>query len=230
MQRKDWWNVLKRRKNDDDEDHGQYDRMDTPSEFGPAADESEQDEEKAEDASMTMADVVNLDALEELGLHTESTAHPFDGGEPYDDTSLANSMKQWVDNGMVREGEELPGNIKDILLSVFLLGTSNLKGVDSLGRAYGGSDKFGRGRDVMALKDFLRLTTELYAKDPDSGELVLRTNRRIGEAQDRLDEARRQRAEDESSVPERQIEMLEFDLSQALEAVDAQIARRDKLK
>ena len=230
MQSKDWWNVLKRRKDDDDEDHGQYDRMDVPSEFGPAADESEQDEEKAEDAPMTMADMVNLDALEELGVHTENIAHPFDGGEPYDDTALANSMKQWVDNGMVREGEELPGNIKDILLSVFLLGTSNLKGVDSLGRAYGGSDKFGRGRDVMALKDFLRLTTELYAKDPDSGELVLRTNRRIGEAQDRLDEAIRQRAEDESSVPERQIEMLEFDLSQAREAVDAQIARRDKLK
>jgi len=229
MQRKDWWNLLKRRKRDE-EGHDDYDRMDTPTEFGIPADESQRDAPKAESARpFSIADMANLDALEALGAHTESASHPFDGGEAYDDSGLANSMKQWVDNGMMREGEDLPGNIRDILLSVFLLGTSNIKGVDSLGRAYGGTDKFGRGRDTMALKDYLKLTTDLYAKDPDSGELVLRTNKRVAEAQDKLNEAVQQREADETTVPQRQIDMLTADLEQAQEYLNDRVERREKL-
>jgi len=196
-------------------EHGEG--MDLPEEFD-GSDPSEVDEEKA--STRTLGDKADLDALEEVAEASNQSAMAF-LGDRYDDSEANDWMKLWKDHSKMGQDGDLGTNVRDMLLAVFLLGTPNLKGVDSLGRAYGGSNKFGTGREMKALSNYIKLTQQMYKLDPAGVDLVERHDNRTIAAQEKLDEL-------PEDAPAEQKEHLEQQLEQAMEAWTAKRAARDK--
>tara|TARA_R100000458_G_scaffold40001_1_gene37547 strand:- start:343 stop:8403 length:8061 start_codon:yes stop_codon:yes gene_type:complete len=191
--------------------------MGLPEEFD-ASDPSEADEEKA--STRTIGDKADLDALEEVAEASNQSAMAF-LGDRYDDREANDWMKLWADHSRMGQDGDLGTNVRDMLLAVFLLGTPDLKGVDSLGRAYGGSNKFGTGREMRALSQYIKLTQQMYRLDPAGVDLVERHDNRTIAAQEKLDEL-------PEDAPAEQREHLEQQVEQAKEAWIAKRAAREK--